>query len=556
MKTDNASKVPNVGSGYVATVLLQDYFHHRVFKGIIGERHWGRFESRLDSNIEQACDLLEEYHATATFFAFGWIAERYPSIVARVVERGHEVADAGYVARDVSEMSRDQFVQEVSRSRKVIEDATGQKVLGFRSYKSIRSSDLWILDELAKLGYQYDVSLQPNLFELFRRSARYPFVHVKDGKRLVELPMPTQRILAINLPIAGGNFIRQLPQWLMYPAFQHWNRRGKGPFVLYFHPWELDPEQPRISAIGALSQIRHYRNLGKFREVLPYYFSVGAFRSVRDYLGIEASPTARSSDRSADLENRSSAEMSGRRFDAHGTPVTVVIPCYNEESTLPYLEKSLAELEDAAVGTVSFSFVLVDDCSKDATRSELQRIFDDKPNCTLVFHEANKGVAGAIRTGIEHAKTDIVCSIDADCSYDPLELLRMIPELDDETDMVTASPYHPNGFVVAVPQWRLFLSRGLSAIYRLILRNKLATYTSCFRVARRDAVLREQQEYGDFRGIVEMLARMDLHGARIKEFPTTLQSRVFGYSKMKTIKTIWGHLGLLGRLLVYRKDRK
>jgi glycosyltransferase involved in cell wall biosynthesis len=165
-----------------------------------------------------------------------------------------------------------------------------------------------------------------------------------------------------------------------------------------------------------------------------------------------------------------------------------------------------------------------------------------------VRHEVNRGVALGILTGIRYAKTEIVASIDCDCTYDPHELGRMIPLLTDGVDLVTGSPYHPEGSVRNVPHWRLSLSKSASALYRLVLHQKLGTYTACFRVYRRSAALSVQLEYGGFLGVAEMIGKLDLAGSKIVEYPTTLNVRVLGHSKMKVARTIAGHLGLLLRL--------
>ena len=170
----------------------------------------------------------------------------------------------------------------------------------------------------------------------------------------------------------------------------------------------------------------------------------------------------------------------------------------------------------------------------------------------MVRHEVNGGVAAAIMTGIKAADTEIVCSIDADCSYDPHELAGMIPMLTDDVDLVTASPYHPNGGVLNVAGWRLFLSRSLSGIYRHVLHNNLYTYTSCFRVYRRSAAIRIPINERGFLGVAEFIGRLDLSGSRIVEYPTTLEVRMLGRSKMKVLKTIAGQLGLLRKLIAVR----
>jgi glycosyltransferase involved in cell wall biosynthesis len=210
-------------------------------------------------------------------------------------------------------------------------------------------------------------------------------------------------------------------------------------------------------------------------------------------------------------------------------------------------------------GTYDVSLLFVDDCSSDNTRESLNDMFGRWKNCRVVSHETNKGVAAAILTGIRSSNTDIVCSLDCDCTYDPHELCEMIPKLIPGVDLVTASPYHPLGQVRNVPSWRLGLSKTSSWLYSKVLRQKLFTYTSCFRVYRKSAVERLELNESGFLGIAEMVGRLDLNGARIVEHPATLEVRLFGHSKMKTLKTIVGHLGLLSKLLSIRlrnRDRQ
>jgi glycosyltransferase involved in cell wall biosynthesis len=233
------------------------------------------------------------------------------------------------------------------------------------------------------------------------------------------------------------------------------------------------------------------------------------------------------------------------------TAVTVVIPCYNEELILPYLANTLTSVENELT-EYNFTFIFVDDHSTDGTWDALHRVFGDRPNSVFVRHAVNCGVAAGILTGIQRATTDVVCSMDCDCTYDPHELARMIPLLVPGVDLVTASPYHTQGLVRNVPRWRLGLSKSLSHLYRMVLHQKLATYTSCFRVYRRSAASAVRVEHKGFLGVAEMLGWLDLHGSKIVEFPTTLEVRMIGRSKMKVFRTILGHLALLARLAVLR----
>ncbi|HTO54908.1 MAG TPA: glycosyltransferase family 2 protein, partial [Myxococcota bacterium] len=175
-----------------------------------------------------------------------------------------------------------------------------------------------------------------------------------------------------------------------------------------------------------------------------------------------------------------------------------------------------------------------------------------RPDCRLIRHARNAGVAAAILTGIRNADTEVVCSIDCDCTYDPLQLRDLIPMLQDDVALVTASPYHSSGRVLNVPAWRLALSKGLSALYRRVLRQKLRTYTSCFRVYRRSAVHDLPIREAGFLGVAEMLGVLDLQGKRIVERPAVLEVRLLGHSKMKLARTVAGHLRLLSRLAAER----
>ena len=198
-------------------------------------------------------------------------------------------------------------------------------------------------------------------------------------------------------------------------------------------------------------------------------------------------------------------------------------------------------------------FIFVDDCSKDATLARLTELFGAEKNVKILRHETNKGVAAGIMTGLEACEdSEIVCSMDCDCTYDPHELANMLPLMTGNVDMVTASPYHKDGGVRNVPEWRLFLSKGASFLYRRALRSKLDTYTSCFRVYRRSSVVDLELGETGFLGVAELLGRLDLTGGKIVEFPAVLEVRLFGISKMKTARTIFGHLKLLSRLIKIR----
>jgi glycosyltransferase involved in cell wall biosynthesis len=236
-------------------------------------------------------------------------------------------------------------------------------------------------------------------------------------------------------------------------------------------------------------------------------------------------------------------------------PVSVAIPCFNESQSLRYLSNTLDSVVTALAEDYTFTFIFVDDGSTDDTWIVLHQVFGSRPDCKLVQHERNRGVAQSIQTGIRLAETQIVCSIDCDCTYDPHELGRMIPLLTDGVDLVTASPYHPEGQVRNIPSWRLFLSKSLSHLYRAVLHQKLYTYTSCFRVYRRQSVATFELRHSGFLGVAELIAQADFTGHRIIEYPSTLEVRVLGHSKMRILRTITGHLSLLAELARLRLSR-
>ena len=546
------------GKQHLMTVGLEDYFQVGAFNRLIQHRQWYRFETRVERGTRSALDLLDEHGVKATFFVLGWVAEQVPELIAEVAARGHEVASKGYYHRSIRQLAPQEFREDLVRAREVIQRASGKRVLGYRVADGwFDPSDLWALDVLAEEGYAYDSSIAP----LFRRWSaepwrRFAHTHRNGDRALWEFPISTSSVLGAQVPIAGGNWFRQIPHTLLKHAVARWMRTYTSPFVMYFHTWELDPDQPKIDAAPLVQRIRQYRGLQKMSWVLRHYLERHRFTSAADYLQLAtALPEGARAATPAPARRPSpvAVRLAASAADPVRTPVSVVIPCYNEELILPYLANTLASMEES-LPQYDLRFVFVDDCSTDGTLKALRRIFGGKPNCTVVHHERNGGVAAAILTGLRASRTEIVCSIDCDCTYDPHELGRMIPMLGDDVDLVTASPYHPQGGVRNVPEWRLSLSRGLSSLYRRVLRNQLHTYTSCFRVYRRSAALGVTLTRSGFLGVMEFLARLDLAGSRIVEFPTVLEVRMIGRSKMKVARTILGHLRLLASMMRLRMN--
>lgn len=232
--------------------------------------------------------------------------------------------------------------------------------------------------------------------------------------------------------------------------------------------------------------------------------------------------------------------------------VSVVVPVFNEEKGIEQLHDRLSTLR-RSWSAVELEFVFVDDGSTDGTVTALQRTFPASGRTHIAVHAGNRGVGAAFRTGFQHCNGSIVCTIDADCTYGPENLERMVTALIDHcADIVVASPYHPEGSVEGVPGWRLALSRACSAFYWIVAPVRLYTYTSIFRAYRKRVIDSLRFEENGFVFAAETLIRAAEQGYRIVEVPMTLRSRVIGHTKMRVLRTIRGHLRLIARTAVRR----
>jgi polysaccharide deacetylase family protein (PEP-CTERM system associated) len=247
------------------TVDVEDYFHVSVFDGLVPRERWTELESRVCANTEKLLAIFEEHRVHATFFVLGCVAERFPSLVARIACMGHEVASHGYAHRLIYDQTPLAFREDVRRAKGLLESAASSRVDGFRapSY-SITPRTLWALDVLIDEGYRYDASIFPIRHDRYGipLSPRHPYVLPRESGSLIEAPASTVRVGPLNLPVAGGGYFRILPySWTRWGITRINEREGR-PAIFYLHPWEVDPAQPRLPA-GWLSRFRHYRNLDK-----------------------------------------------------------------------------------------------------------------------------------------------------------------------------------------------------------------------------------------------------------------------------------------------------
>jgi polysaccharide deacetylase family protein (PEP-CTERM system associated) len=250
------------------TIDVEDYFQVTAFAPYIARADWERRECRVERNVDRILELLDEHDTAATFFTLGWIAERYPQLVRRIAEQGHEVASHGYGHQRASDLSRADFRADINRAKGVLEDLTGHAVNGYRAPSfSIGPGNLWALDTLARSGHRYSSSIYPIRHDHYGMPDAPRFAHwAADG--LIEIPITTLRIFNRNLPSSGGGYFRLLPYSLSRWMLRQVNRVDGETAVFYFHPWEIDAGQPRIDGIDRKTRIRHYLNIHRMEPRL------------------------------------------------------------------------------------------------------------------------------------------------------------------------------------------------------------------------------------------------------------------------------------------------
>lgn len=269
------------------TIDVEDYFHVAALSERISPREWEQWPSRVVQNTERLLALFERHDLKATFFILGWVAERQPALVREIAQAGHEIASHGYSHQLVYRQTPGVFREETSRSKAVLEDITGTQVTGYRAASySITQQSRWALDILAELGFKWDSSIFPVRHDLYGMpdAPEAPFrLRTDSGGELVEFPLSTAKVLGQRLPIAGGGYFRLFPFWLTRWGLRDVNRRGH-PFIFYLHPWEVDPDQPRVK-VSWKSRFRHYNNLDVCYERLERLIGTFPFGTVSDVLG-------------------------------------------------------------------------------------------------------------------------------------------------------------------------------------------------------------------------------------------------------------------------------
>ena len=250
------------------TIDVEDYFQVSAFAPYIARDDWPGIDCRVERNVERILQLLDDRRVQATFFTLGWIAERHPALVRRIAAQGHEVASHGWGHQRATDLSEAEFTEDVRSAKALLEDLSGAAVTGYRAPSfSIGHANLWAFDALAACGYRYSSSIYPIRHDHYGMPDAPRFAHRRQGG-ILEVPVTTLRVLGRNLPSSGGGYFRLLPYAVSRWMIGRVNAVDREAAVFYFHPWEIDTDQPRVPGIDARTRFRHYVNIGRMERRL------------------------------------------------------------------------------------------------------------------------------------------------------------------------------------------------------------------------------------------------------------------------------------------------
>lgn len=250
------------------TVDVEDYFQVSALEPYIDKGQWDNLPHRVERNTQRILDLFAAQGIHATFFTLGWVAERYPNLIKRIVAEGHELACHGYGHQRVTELTPDQFRADISKAKKILEDLGGKSVNGYRAPTySIGAKNLWALDSLLEAGFTYSSSIYPVKHDLYGMPNASRFIYQPiEGQDFKEIPITTLKLGNKNWPCGGGGFFRFYPYAVSKWALQQVNNKEQQAGLFYFHPWEIDPEQPKQQGLNFKARTRHYLNLDKMES--------------------------------------------------------------------------------------------------------------------------------------------------------------------------------------------------------------------------------------------------------------------------------------------------
>lgn len=254
------------------TVDVEEYFQVGAFEKVLDPADWPSLTPRLEQSMDNVLKLMDDANIKGTFFILGWIAERYPSVIKKLAAEGHEIASHGYAHQRATGQTQEVFKQDISSAKTILEDLTGQAVIGYRAPSfSFNKTNPWVYDVLQEAGHQYSSSIYPVVHDHYGVPDAPRFKY-KTPQGLWELPLSTMKMGEKNIPISGGGYFRLYPYAFTRWAIQKYQRADGQPYIFYMHPWEADPDQPRIKNAPLKSKFRHYLNLNRVEGRLKTMF--------------------------------------------------------------------------------------------------------------------------------------------------------------------------------------------------------------------------------------------------------------------------------------------
>ncbi|MEL6370850.1 MAG: XrtA system polysaccharide deacetylase [Pseudomonadota bacterium] len=261
----NPDTVHQIAPEFAMSVDVEDYFQVWAFSDVIDRSSWDGFAPRVETATRQCLEIFARHQVTATFFTLGWVAERFPGLVRSIVDEGHELASHGYDHQKIFDQTKDEFSEDVSRTKKILEDISGKGIVGFRAAGfSLDERSPWAYDVLASAGYKYSSSSHPIAHDHYGDPSAPQGPHCPiDGDPFVEAPVATATVLGRRISCAGGGWFRASPYAVSKALIKKSRQQTEGPLIFYFHPWEIDVDQPRIASASPKSKLRHYLNLSR-----------------------------------------------------------------------------------------------------------------------------------------------------------------------------------------------------------------------------------------------------------------------------------------------------
>lgn len=270
------------------TVDVEDYFHVSAFEQVIDKSQWDNLPQRVEKNTYRLLEIFAEKNVKSTFFVLGWVADKFPNLVNEIVSQGHELASHGYWHKRATSMTKEEFREDVYKSLQVLQEAGNCKIKGYRAPSfSINESNTWAYDVLIELGFVYSSSTYPIEHDLYGVPNWPRFVHERP-EGILEIPVPTIKNGQSNVGIGGGGYFRLYPYWFSRKRIKTFLKQEDQPYSFYFHPWEIDPSQPKISEASVKSKFRHYINLARMEKKLSSLLDDFEWSTMEDvYLGTD-----------------------------------------------------------------------------------------------------------------------------------------------------------------------------------------------------------------------------------------------------------------------------